>query len=320
MRKNYTAKFKAKVAIDVIRENETVSELSSKYEVHRTLLTRWKKEALEGLPGVFSTAKKKTEKDYQPLIDELYKKIGQLEVENGWLKKRLRQSTSDRRRLTDKKHPKISIKRQCELLQVSKGALYYKPKPLDAYTLTLMDLLDEQHTKTPFYGSRRLTAYLNTKGYLVNRKRVQRLMQLMRIEAIYPKPKTTRRDEKHKIYPYLLKNVAINKPDQVWSTDITYIRMGNGFMYLMAVMDWYSRYVLSWASAILLKIHFASRLRRRHYFTPHRKLFNTDQGSQFTSLKFLEILQTKDVKISMDSKGRALDNVFVERLWRTIKL
>lgn len=182
-----------------------------------------------------------------------------------------------------------------------------------------MDLLDEQHTKTPFYGSRRLTAYLNIKGYSVNRKRVQRIMRLMRIEAIYPKPKTTRRDENHKIYPYLLKNVVIDKPDQVWSTDITYIRIGNGFMYLTAVMDWFSRYVLSWRLSNTLENTFCIEALEEALFFSTPEIFNTDQGSQFTSLRFLKILQTKNVKISMDSKGRALDNVFVERLWRTIK-
>jgi putative transposase len=193
MRKNYTGRFKAKVAVQMIREQDTVAELSSQYEVHRSLLIRWKKEALEGLPSVFSTAKKKTDNNNQKLIDELYKQIGQLKVENDWLKKRLIQSVSDRKTLIDKNHPDISINRQCKLLQVSKGALYYESNPIDPYTLTLMDLIDVQHTKTPFYGSRRLTAFLNSQGHLVNRKRVQRLMRLMRIEAIYPKPKTTRR-------------------------------------------------------------------------------------------------------------------------------
>jgi putative transposase len=228
-------------------------------------------------------------------------------------------SVSDRKGLVDRNHPKLSINRQCELLQVSKGALYYTPKPLDPYTLTLMDLIDEQHTKAPFYGSRRLTAFLNSKGHPVNRKRVQRLMRLMRIEAIYPKTKTTRRNEKHKIYPYLLKGVVIDKPDKVWSTDITYIRIGNGFMYLMAVMDWFSRYVLSWRLSNTLENAFCIEALEEALYISTPEFFNTDQGSQFTSLKFLSVLHTKKVKISMDSKGRALDNVFVERLWRTIK-
>lgn len=205
------------------------------------------------------------------------------------------------------------------MLQVSKGALYYTPKPLDPYTLELMDLIDRQHTKTPFYGSRRLTAFLKFNGHAINRKRVQRLMRVMRIEAIYPKPKTTRRNEAHKIYPYLLRGVLIDKPDQVWSTDITYIRIGNGFMYLTAIIDWYSRYVLSWRLSNTLDNAFCIEALEEALYISKPEIFNTDQGSQFTSLKFVSILQNKNIQISMDSKGRALDNVFVERLWRTIK-
>ena len=205
------------------------------------------------------------------------------------------------------------------MLQVSKGALYYEPVPLDPYTLTLMDLIDRQHTKTPFYGSRRLTAFLNSHGHGVNRKRVQCLMRIMRIETIYPKLKTTRGNEEHKIYPYLLKGLVIDKPDQVWSTDITYIRIGNGFLYLTAIMDWYSRYVLSWRLSNTLDNRFCIEALEEALYISSPEIFNTDQGTQFTSLKFLNILHGKNIKISMDSKGRAMDNIFVERLWRTIK-
>jgi putative transposase len=231
----------------------------------------------------------------------------------------LRESVADRRLLVDKNHPEISITRQCKLLQISKGALYYKPKPVDSYTLILMDLLDEQHTRSPFYGSRRLTAYLNTLGHPVNRKRVQRLMKLMRIEAIYPKPRTTKRNGTHQIYPYLLKDVVIDRPNHVWSTDITYIRIGNGFMYLTAVIDWFSRYVLSWRLSNSLENTFCIEVLEEALCISKPEIFNTDQGSQYTSMKFLSVLKERGIRISMDSKGRALDNVFVERLWRTIK-
>jgi len=182
-----------------------------------------------------------------------------------------------------------------------------------------MDLLDEQHTRTPFYGSRRLTAYLNTLGHPVNRKRVQRLMKLMRIEAIYPKPRTTKRNGTHQIYPYLLKDVVIDRPNHVWSTDITYIRIGNGFMYLTAVIDWFSRYVLSWRLSNCLENTFCIEVLEEALCISKPEIFNTDQGSQYTSMKFLSVLKERGIRISMDSKGRALDNVFVERLWRTIK-
>ena len=229
------------------------------------------------------------------------------------------QSVSDRRPLIDKNNERLSINRQCDLLEVSKGALYYEPRPIDPYTLLLMDLMDKQHTKTPFYGSRRLAVYLKSVGHRVNRKRVQRLMREMRIEAIYPKPKLSRRNENHKIYPYLLKGLKIKRPNQVWSTDITYIKIGNGFGYLTAVIDWYSRYVLSWRLSNTLENTFCIEALEEALDIAIPEIFNTDQGSQYTATNFLAPLIAKDIKISMDSKGRALDNIFVERLWRSVK-
>ncbi|WP_394699476.1 IS3 family transposase [uncultured Desulfobacter sp.] len=166
-----------------------------------------------------------------------------------------------------------------------------------------MDLLDEQHTRTPFYGSRRLTAYLNALGHPVNRKRIQRLMKLMRIEAIYPKPQTTKRNENHKIYPYLLKDVVIDRPDHVWSTDITYIRIGNGFMYLTAVIDWFSRYVLSWRLSNTLENTFCIEVLEEALCLSKPEIFNTDQGSQYTSLKFLSILKRGRFESAWIQKG-----------------
>lgn len=202
---------------------------------------------------------------------------------------------------------------------MSKGALYYQPMPIDPYTLALMDLIDEQHTKTPFYGSRRLKAWLNLQGHKINRKRVQRLMRLMRIEAIYPKPKLSRRNEEHKVYPYLLKDVQIKRIDQVWSTDISYLKIGKGFAYLTAVIDWFSRYVLSWRLSNTLENTFCVDVLEEALNISKPEIFNTDQGCQYTAANFLKPLQDKHIQISMDSKGRALDNIFVERLWRTVK-
>ncbi len=216
-------------------------------------------------------------------------------------------------------HPDISINKQCELLQVSKGALYYQPRPIDPYTLSLMDLIDKQHTRTPFYGSRRLQAWLNQQGYKINRKRVQRLMRLMRIEAIYPKPKLSKRNEEHKIYPYLLRDVEIKRPNHVWSTDISYIRIGKGFVYLTAVIDWFSRYVLSWRLSNTLDNTFCVDALEDALNISRPEIFNTDQGCQYTAANFLKPLQENHIQISMDSRGRALDNIFVERLWRTVK-
>lgn len=217
-------------------------------------------------------------------------------------------------------HFRLSISRQCELLSLSKGALYYKPVSLDSYNLKLMDLIDIQYLRAPFYGSRKIMVYLNSIGHAVNRKRVRRLMALMGIEAIYPKKNTSKRNHEHKVYPYLLKDLNIDRPNYVWSADITYIRLCSGFLYLMAIIDWYSRYVVSWKLSNSLESEFcAEALMDALENHPAPEIFNTDQGTQFTSENFLSPLQLRQIKISMDSKGRALDNIFVERLWRSLK-
>lgn len=190
---------------------------------------------------------------------------------------------------------------------------------IDPFSLELMDLLDRQFTDTPFYGSRRLTAWLNRQGHGVNRKRVQRLMRIMGLEAIYPKPNLSKRRKDHEIFPYLLKGIKIKQPDFVWSSDITYIRVGRGFVYLTAVIDWFSRYVLSWKLSNTLEPDFCIEALNEALALSRPQIFNTDQGSQYTSKHFLKPLIDNGIKISMDSKGRALDNIFVERLWRTVK-
>jgi putative transposase len=190
---------------------------------------------------------------------------------------------------------------------------------VSAFESELMRLIDRQYMETPFYGIRRMTAWLNRKGYPVNHKRVARLMRLMGIEAIYPRPKLSVGDSEHRIYPYLLKGVEIKRPDQVWSSDITYIPMHRGFVYLVAVMDWYSRYVLSWEISVTMDVHFCISALERALAKGIPDIFNTDQGSQFTSRQFTGILLDGGIRISMDGKGRAFDNIFIERLWRSVK-
>ena len=182
-----------------------------------------------------------------------------------------------------------------------------------------MDLIDEIHTKTPFYGSRKITEVIRLKGHEINRKRVQTLMRKMGISAIYPGPNTSKRRHEHKVYPYLLKGLEIKEPNHVWSTDITYIRLEQGFIYLVAVIDWYSRYVLSWQLSNTLDTHFCIEALERAFEYGQPQIFNTDQGCQFTSEAFTSCLLERDIAISMDSRGRALDNIFVERLWRSVK-
>ncbi len=224
-----------------------------------------------------------------------------------------------KRRLIEPDHPVVSVARQCELLGLSRSSWYYKPREVSSIDLEMMHLIDEQYTRTPFYGVRRMTASLNQQGHNVNHKRVQRLMRFMGIEAIYPKPKLSARDEQHKVYPYLLRGLSIERPNQVWASDITYIRLCRGFVYLVVVMDWFSRYVLSWSVSVTMDVYFCLEALQKALNQGSPEIFNTDQGSQFTSREFTGMLQQSQVRISMDGRGRALDNVFVERLWRSVK-
>ena len=214
----------------------------------------------------------------------------------------------------------LPVTRRCELLEVARSTAYYRPRPVSDADLALMRLIDEVHLELPFYGSRRRRDELETRGHRVNRKRVQRLMREMGLAALYPKPRTSVPGHGHKVYPYLLKDVSVERPNQVWATGICYIPMARGFMYLVAVMDWYSRRVLSWQISNTLDGDFcveALEAALARYEAP--QIFNTDQGAQFTAAAFTDVLKAHGVAISMDGKGRWLDNVFVERLWRSVK-
>jgi putative transposase len=213
----------------------------------------------------------------------------------------------------------LSLRRQCELLGLNRAGLYYQLVAVGAYQLQLMALIDRQYLRTPFYGSRRMTAWLQSQGHSVNRKRVQRLMQRMGLAAIYQRPRTSRRAPHHRIYPYLLRGLAIERVHQVWAADITYIPMAHGFLYLVAVMDWVSRYVLSWRLSNLLEASFCIEALEEALLKGRPEIFNTDQGSQFTDDGFTGVLRAHGVAISMDGRGRFADNIFVERLWRSLK-
>jgi putative transposase len=222
--------------------------------------------------------------------------------------------------MIDPNHLRLSIVKQCSLMSVSRSSFYYQGKGESPFNLKLMRLIDEQWLKTPFFGSRRMAKYLRGEGYNASRKRVRRLMRKMGIQAIYPKPRTTRPKKENPVYPYLLRGLAIDCPNQVWCSDITYLPMENGFMYLVAVMDWHSRKVLSWKLSNTLEADFCVAALEdaiADYGTP--VIFNTDQGSQFTSSTFTKVLKDNDIKISMDGKGAWMDNVFIERLWWSLK-
>ena len=213
----------------------------------------------------------------------------------------------------------MSIGRQCELAGISRSGIYYQPVGERSANLKLMRKLDQQYTRTPFYGVRKLTVWLRKLGYGVNPKRVRRLMRQMGLESIYPKPRLSDPAPGHRIYPYRLRGLQIVRPNQVWATDITYIRMRQGFVYLVAILDWFSRYVVSWEVSVSLDVSFCLGALDWALRSARPEIFNSDQGSQFTSDVFTSRLETVGILISMDGRGRAIDNVFVERLWRSVK-
>jgi putative transposase len=221
--------------------------------------------------------------------------------------------------VVDRRHPSLSVVLQCRLLDISRSGLYYQPVGISEEDLTLMKLIDRQYLVTPFYGVRKIAAWLKSQGRRVNRKRVRRLMQLMGLKAIYRRPRTSQSTPGHKIYPYLLSGMKITRSNQVWAADITYIPMARGFLYLVAIIDWYSRYVLSWRLSNTLDAGSCVEALKEALKNGRPEIFNTDQGAQFTSEAFTGLLERHGVRISMDGKGSYNDNLFIERLWRSVK-
>jgi putative transposase len=235
------------------------------------------------------------------------------------VKKKSIGSIEEKRALIEPEHPIISIARQCELVELARSSYYYQPMPVSEENLLLMRLLDEQYTRTPFYGIKKMTAWLGTQGQKVNHKHVARLLRQMGLMALHPKPRLSQPGEPIVKYPYLLRGLTIERTNQVWSTDITYIRLRGGFLYLVAIIDWFSRYVLAWQTSITLEAAFCLEALEQAFQNAQPEIFNNDQGSQFTSHEFVTRLKAADVRISWDGRGRALDNIFVERLWRSVK-
>jgi len=222
--------------------------------------------------------------------------------------------------MIEPEHPRLSVVRQCELVSISRSGFYYRPAGETPLNLTLMRLIDEQFLETPWYGSRQMARHLRREGYTVGRKRVRRLMARMGLEPIYQRPRTTIPHPEHRIYPYLLREMVIDRPNQVWCADLTYIPMRRGFLYLVAVMDWSTRKVLSWRVSNTMDAEFCIEALEDALARFGRPdIFNSDQGSQFTSPRFTGVLQAAGVRISMDGRGRWMDNVFIERLWRSLK-
>jgi putative transposase len=228
-------------------------------------------------------------------------------------------SRERRREMVNREHPALSTVRQCALLSISRSSVYYRPRGTSSKNLAMMKLIDQQYLSTPFYGSRRMKVWLGREGHSANRKRVRRLMRTMGVQAIYRRPRTSKPGPGHKVYPYLLGGMEITRPNQVWAADITYIPMARGFHYLVAIMDWHTRYVVAWNLSNTLDADFCVEALEEALGKGRPEIFNTDQGSQFTGDGFTGLLKQHGVRISMDGKGRYSDNIFVERLWRTVK-
>jgi putative transposase len=227
--------------------------------------------------------------------------------------------SKDKRQLLEPEHKELSIRQQCVLLGINRSNVYYVRKPLDDKALKLMRVVDEIYTQYPFFGTRQMVNYLRPMGYDVGRTQIRSIYEKLGLRALCPRPHTSKPHPEHKVYPYLLRDVVITAKDQVWSTDITFVPLRKGFVYLMAIIDWFSRYVLDWELSISLEADFCIETLQRLLVGKACEIFNTDQGSQFTSNGFTNLLTLSGIKISMDGRGRALDNIFVERLWRSVK-
>ncbi|WJW65885.1 IS3 family transposase (plasmid) [Candidatus Chlorohelix allophototropha] len=324
-RKKYSPTFKSQRVQEVLEGNKTVTQIASEYGIHPNMLTKWKQLALKGLPQSFDERTQKQiallTAQYEQEKEQLYAEIGRLTTPLRWLGKKVKQALprSVRLSLIETQKAELSLSKQSELLGISRSSLYYRSVAPTEREIELKHRIDEIYTVYPFYGYRRIHQQLLREGKHLNRKTVQNYMREMGLEAIYPGPNLSKRDQKQRVYPYLLRNLAITRPAQVFGTDITYIKLKHGWLYLVAVIDWYSRYVVSWELSDTLEIDFVLRTTERALAKIKPEIFNSDQGSHFTSPKYTALILGAGVKLSMDGRGRALDNVFTERLWRSLK-
>jgi len=334
-RKSYSADFKAKLVLEVLEDEKTINEIASKYEVLPVSLKNWKKQFLENMSLAFdkSTVVKEYKDEIETLKkdkDTLAKKVGNLTIEKDFLVEKLVSlgSSKERKALLNTKL-NLSLNQQCKLLKIHKSSLYYEAKkPFSTgKEIKLLDAINTIYSDFPSYGYRRLTKQLQLDGYNIGKKLVKKAMKYMGIEAIYPKPKTTTANKEHYKYPYLLKDfrndagqIIIDRANKVWSTDITYIKLEKGFVYLAAIIDWHSKKILSWKLSNTMDVSLTtSVLKEALVLYPKPEIFNTDQGSQYTAKAHIDILKKHHIQISMDGKGRATDNICIERFWRSIK-
>ncbi|WP_390888211.1 IS3 family transposase [Burkholderia thailandensis] len=318
-RRTHSAAFKAKVALAAVKGERTLAELAQQFDVHPNQITEWKRQLQERAVDVFGAAG--TPSNEPPVdVKTLHAKIGQLTLENGFFVRSARQSrTAERKAMIDRTHA-LPVSRQTRLVGIARSSAYYRPQPVSETDLLLMRRIDEVHMEFPFAGARMLARLLRREGHEVGRRRVRTLMKRMGVEALYCKPNTSRRNAQHKIWPYLLRGMKIARANQVFALDTTYIPMARGFVYLTAVVDWASRKILAHRVAITLEAtHAVEALEEAFARYGLPDIVNTDQGSQFTAGAFTEAVLGRGVRLSMDGKGAWRDNVFVERVWRSIK-
>ena len=320
-RRSYPAELKAKIALEALREEATMAELAARYDVHPNLITNLEEDGSTDGAGRLLGEPRAAGGLSGDRGQGAAGKDRRTRHRAGFFIEGLRSVSRGRRvEMVDPNHPRISIVRQCRLVSVPRSSFYYAGTGESPLTLRLMQLIDEQFLETPFYGSRQMTRWLRRQGDMVSRKRVRRLMRLLGVHALYPRPRTSQPHPAHRIYPYLLRDLPITRPNHVWCTDVTDIPLRRGFLYLAVVMDWASRTGLSWRLSNTLDASFcveALHEALERYGPP--EIFNSDQGSQFTSVDFTDVLTEAGIRISMDGKGRWMDNVFIERMWRSLK-
>lgn len=327
-RRQFSAEFKTKVILELLSGEQTLNQVASKYNVLPKSLQEWKKQFLENAELAFEPAKAVKEykdeiKSKEAEIEELQKALGKTMIERDWAVKKLKSlGLLNKKSLVDPKLTTLSLTRQCELIGVHRSSLYYKPKGFSMHDIGIMHRIDEIYTEMPFYGHRRIHRQLMDEEIAIGRHRVARYMKVLGIKALYPTKKrnTSIRNKEHAIYPYLLKKEEITRPNQVWSGDITYIRLQGGFAYLSVVMDWYSKKVLSWKLDTTMDASLSSSVLQQaieHHGRPD--IFNSDQGSQYTAYEHISVLKKHNISISMNGKGRSIDNIAVERFFRSLK-
>ena len=316
-RRNHSAEFKAKVALAAVRGDRTLSELASQFDVHPNQITQWKTQLLDRAAQLFGAGPGQAEKPVDMKV--LHAKIGACVGERFFRGGAHEDGIAGRKAMIDRAH-KLPLARQAKAVGISRGSIYYRPRPVGEAGLGLMRRIDELHLEYPFAGSRMMRGLLRQEGLPSVRRHIATLMRRMGIDALYRKPNTSRRRPGHAVYPYLLRGLEVSRPNQVWAMDITYIPTARGFVYLAAVMDWHSRKVLAWRVSVTMDTDFCVEALEEslgRHGAP--EIFNTDQGSQFTSDAFTGLLKANGIQISMDGKGSWKDNVFVERLWKSVK-